>query len=284
MSSPNVVTIKLEIQVPTGCPYPVVSGPIVAGDAPANRPGSRGTRTLTQSRPSTGDRIPVRPSGSGPFGTICGWARLANAPADSRPVRAQVVQSSLGLGTEPDPGATATGAPDYTRTYWTWTTGNEIPGAQHNAYGLPNMVVFWEPYGTDPHSWVSSLFDFVGYTGTSDPCGGTAPMPAPAPAKTYPAVWCVLIAGFDGPLALFNATWALRADPRSTTPTWNNAADGSSSPGVWLKLCPKNGWEIRLRYGGNEKSWTIPYAANPFGPVAFQVGGAGRTTILASVI
>lgn len=294
MSHPNAISIKLEISIPTGAGQP----PVLVSTTQQNAR----SRAVNQWCPADGAHHPVRPTGSGSggnTGSICARVQLATPVAPGRDVVAQVVQVDPdSLGDSPNLSVTIAGTPDSTRTVWSWCGSKELPHVDHDAstLGRTNFFVIWEPDGST--HWFRQNVSFFGHTGTADPCGtpsgnpcgsGSGSWTAMAPARqaapaTYPAVWLVAVAGLDGPLALFNATWALREARGAATPNWDNAGDGKTSPAVSLRLCPKAGWELVLRFNGTEKRWAVPYQGNLFGPLAFLPGQSGQPVILASTI
>jgi hypothetical protein len=288
VSSPPVITIKLEIQIPTGGGAPSVQFANTGSPEPVpQRAPQIGRITIEDDIrfqcPDNNGQVPVRLSGSGGTGTICGWVQFVTGGVTV--VRALVVQDPLLLGSTPP--ATAVGGVQSTSDprLWTWN-GNlgqtEIPGA---VVGSNNtLALWWLGSGSGSASWTRHTVTFTGVTGTTDPCGGgnsacfsgSTPLvpPGVAPSRpaprTYPAVWLVATGGFVvAPLALFNATWALREVHSAARPTWDNAADGHAAPRVQLKLCPKDGWILGLHFREVEVRYTLPFTNDPFGPLVF---------------
>ena len=285
MSSPNHITIKLEIDIPAGCGTPVVQC-------------QYGTQhrlrdTIRICPIDNASNHPVKPGLMGPKGTICSWAKFGDNPPNE--VRAQVVPAATtSLGTAPNMADTDAGVSNPSRTKWSWSDlnspANPVRGAGHAAApnGVANNFVIWSRHTGDT-IWSSEFHPFVGVTGTNDPCGAplgdpcregsgsgsTPPIPigttkAKPDTYSYPSVWMASITGFGaGPLAVFNVSFALRLAEGTTAPTWDNHGDGKASPSVKLVLCPKNGWELTLRFKDAIVPYVVPYDGDIFGPILF---------------
>lgn len=314
MSSPQFITIKLEIQVPTCGGVPVVSTTVptpVTVPVPAPRRLER-LSTLRCPNASSGP-IPVRPSGSGAStGSIFSWAQFSNTPPTE--VRIQVVSpiqiAAVRLQTEPVLGDTTAGTPSMGGLLWTWGADKPVGNVAHSSSGMQNFLVIWTTTDSGA-TWHQEDHSFSGVTGSDDPggdamggpCGpgpmsgsgpsgsvpdGSAPSVLPvaaAVARTYPAVWLVVAGGFaTPPLVMFNATWALRQVTGAKRLTWDNAGDGRQAPGIRLELCPKDGWMLALRFGDVRVSYTHPFRGETFGPLQFAsrhevVSGLGTVAL-----
>jgi hypothetical protein len=296
--SPNHISIRLEINIPTTCGAPVV---IQTGPLKVETERS----LLKNSCPSSASSNPPSPvfsqltgSGGTGIGTIHGWATLTDGvcaiSAVAGPASWVPPRDPTGLNPAPVNGIWNTAL-----SRFEWTAGNEIPGATFSTSGnVANVLAFYvQKTSSDPFV-LDSTVNFSTSASAADPCFpgsgsnmGQIGMDRPT-ARTYPAIWLVVASGFSvHPLVLFNATWALR-QVAAAQPTWDNAADGKTAPRVQLKLCPKNGWELRLCFRDAEVFYVLPFAGNPFGPLAFHarhetvhgLGAVALPTILVSAV
>jgi hypothetical protein len=286
MSSPDRISIKLEIEVPTGGGAPIVKQSWRKSDGVQRDKDREADFTC----PSVNALHPVRPSTTAGVGTICATATFTDPPTQ---VFAQVVTTPDVLGQAPQLVTVVPGR-QISSTTWSWSdlnpTANPLPGARYSEFGRENFLVVWSRDAEcDP--WSRTIVLFRGTAGTNDPCGtpsgnpcgsGSGPISGSGSisgsvggpvhiAQTFPAFWVVPIAGFtSGPFVAFNAAWALRNDRKAPHPTWHNDADGQSAPSVKLVLCPKNGWELTLVHLGNQAKYIVPFDGNIFGPVSFS--------------
>jgi hypothetical protein len=278
--SPKHISIRLEIHIPTTCGLPVVVETVTS-----NSHVKIDRSLLKSSCPSSGSSNPPSPvfsqltgSGSGAgsgTGTIHGWAKLTDTVCAMSAVvgPATWVPPTDPTGLNPTP---MNGVWNSSPARWEWTFGNEIPGASFSASGnVANVLAFYvQKTSTDPFV-LDSTVNFSTTASATDPCFpgsgshlGMIGIAQPT-AGTYPAVWLVAGGGFSvPPLVLFNATWALRP-VTATHPTWDNAADGQTAPRVQLKLCPKHGWQLALCFQDAQVRYALPFADDPFGPLAF---------------
>ena len=288
MSNQPVITIKLEVQIHTDGTAPTVTTEMLRG------PDPRHLLAPIYQCPDSSSTIQVTPSGSGATGSIAAWAQFQTIAPDD--VRAQVLPGSTNISTlkpiTSTPSGTVEGTSSQNGFMWTWNT---LPNAGFSGSpGTANWFVVWaRSMVSGTEVWVPSPFRFNGVplgTAGASLCSGSGSVmtkfvPAPTSAKTYPALWLVSTSGFAvSPLVLFNAHWALREVSGATHPTWDNAADGRSAPHIQLKLCPKNGWELGLRYIDIRVDYTLPYQGNPFGPLVFadrqdSVDGLGAVAL-----
>jgi hypothetical protein len=271
MSSQPVITIRLEIQIPTSGATPAVEFHREV------QPLEGVHHFLTPSPTCPGEiatRITVIPDGSGGRGSIAASAKYASAPDPGDSVKAEVVQTSA-LSTMPSGTAVSGVRLDPTKLIWSWQGANRIGNAVYSSTGEPNYVNFWTKSGG---KWSLLQVPFTGLSGgtgghdcsTAGSGSGMTKTHALPAARTYPAVWLVAAGGFAvSPLVLFNATWALRQVASAAHPTWDNAADGHSAPRVQLKLCPTNGWELGLHFGDVRVGYALPFRGDAFGPLEF---------------
>ncbi|MDB5311114.1 MAG: hypothetical protein JWO38_5316 [Gemmataceae bacterium] len=273
--SPEHISIRLEVHIPTQGG----ARPVLIQHPPAAVVQARLFGNVTSSSPQSNSTCPVRQmggSGSGTgIGTICGWVTYSTAQADvfalASPTSSYVPSAT--------PGASAVrGIPDASQSLWTWSAGNEIPGACYSAAGVADTLAVWSrptAGSGSGSSWVLDEIPFTGIPGTTGPCGtgsGAVMIATAAATKvtTYPALWCVVIAGFHAdPLRALNAIWALRQVADSPSPTWDNAGDGIHVGHIRLRLCNTRGWELTLTHGAVALTYAIPFGGSAFGPLLF---------------
>lgn len=265
-SNPNVVSIRLEVQVPVG------AGPVLTHLEPCPKLDVFFNRSV----PAAGDTVPVKPSGTSGLGSICATVGYSTAQIA---VKALVYPAALyPSGPNPPlPSSAVLGTPSAGDTVWSWTDSNMVPGADHSTVspGAKNYLCVWRDQGGGNFVFDGSVF-FYGLTGTSGPCGsgsGSRGSVVAMQGHLYPVFWYAEATGFTAePLAGFNALWGLRQDTRSARPTWDNRGDGKKAVRVQLTESANRGWELSFAHGSIHIRYTAPASGGAFGPIKF----AGR--------
>jgi hypothetical protein len=264
----NSVRIRLEIDVPLGA-----GGPPRVSERPQERPYS-GT-----AHPGQDETTPVRPSSGGPsaLGTICAsWTNSGSTPPDD--VWMKVYPIEFWPGTAPQNPTSLSGAKKGTtgdHVTWTWNGANELPGVDHSSpSGHTNVLVTWFYQAS---AWSSESHQFAGVTGTAGPCGtgsgsGSSFGLVMFNGTTFPALWCVSVAGLTGPEAVFNSLHALRHD-RPGTPSWGNGGDGVHAPRLALAYDPaRKDWTLTMQLGKLHVTAAAAFT-KPFAGLHLAAGG-----------
>jgi len=298
MSQPEqMVTIKIEIQIPVGTPINLTTSQVHAS----------GPETKTTYAPPKTIRgglgfaledagaifVKPNPNDLG-YGTIC-YSKTFGT--ETKHAYARVYPGTNPAPTDPqDP--VGEGAVEGHRTGtsnkfdWNPTDSQMIPRAQHSVSpGTINTLLLWRRQ-CEEAEWKISTVEFKGVTGTNTDCGvpvGSNPGFLGSQAKrqpsTFPAFWSVEIIGFTGLDAIFNSLHALLADRNASNMVWTNHADGVKAPKLSMtydSATPK--WTLKAQYGAQGFT-AVSSCPGPFGPLTFKVaeGQEAGTQITAMI-
>lgn len=278
MSSPDAqhITIRLDIQVPTGAVVATGDPPSAMNRLPLTL--APGRFLFVNPQPAASQSWPVQPAAGTSLGTICASVCYSGStlPTSVAALVYPLAQFPPLTPTDlPVPAAAVAGTSSDGGYTWNWEGSSRVPGADHcgTGVGAANKLAVWK-LASGTWTFDGSVL-FYGQTCTSGPCcfGSGLSTFAGAPlaeGKVYPAVWCVMGGGFGaGPLAVFNASWALRQVRGAAQSAWDNGADGSLAPAVRLTLDAHRGWELVLSFLATRVAYTLPFQGSTFGPLLF---------------
>jgi hypothetical protein len=273
-SDPSHIRVRFEADVPTGAAH--------AGDA--DKSGEKFTPFFTPVNPQAGQPTWVKPpaSGSGTsLGSICAKVTFGGT-AGPFVVVARVTPTAFYPGDTQTPHASAkTGVASASNTCWSWDDSNLLAGADHSPDpGSPNVFAVWRLDTTASNWRFDGKLTFQGITGSNGPCGapgsgsgsGSGLSPLIFQGATFPALWCMSVAGLTGPEAVFNSLHALRHD-RPGTPNWGNGGDGVHAPRLALAYDPaRKDWTLTMQLGKLHLTAAAAFT-QPFASLRFAIGG-----------
>jgi hypothetical protein len=268
--SSQSVSIRLAVEVPMGVDALVRS----SDPKPRNRYG------ITSSSPDSDTPISVKPNPATPnVGSICANVEFSGQVYN---VQAAVQPTTSAISGSPAAGAVAGTSTDSSGAVWQWTSANALTGVAHQASpGSANKFLVWWKKNSGDMDYEVQALTFYGVTGTNTTCGApvTSGVGTPSPTlvykgTTFPAFWCLEIAGMYGADAVFNHLHALRADRGARLPTWENRGDGEHSPRLELVWNPDEyTWTLTVKMG-RAGFQTTAHSHSPFGPLQFIWGEA----------